>query len=167
MKQTTITMAINARNHSTPGAAAINTSSISLHQHKNMKTIFLLITALFITVAGFSQVTSFAGKVNNGRVDLSWATASEKNISHFIVEKSADGKEYKQAGMVFAYGNTSETMNYPFFEKNINTNKKGNIYYRLISVTADGKVDFSQVITIKTGEKTETAQLNSSPVPAA
>jgi hypothetical protein len=120
-----------------------------------MKTIATLILALFIQVSAFSQVTSFTGTLKNERVDLKWATASEKNVSHFIIEKSMDGKNYSQAGIVFAYGNTSETMNYPFFEKNINSNQEATIYYRLSSVTNDGKVESSQVTTIIIGKKNE------------
>jgi hypothetical protein len=109
--------------------------------------------ALFIQVSAFSQVTSFTSTLKNDRVDLKWATNSEKNVSHFIIEKSTDGKDYSQAGIVFAFGSTSETMNYPFFDKNINANQAGTIYYRLSSVTTDGKIEFSQVTTISTGKK--------------
>ena len=128
---------------------------ISLPKSKNMKTLLTLILALFIQVSAFSQVNSFEGMVNNNRVDLKWATSSEKNVSHFIIEKSIDGKNYSQAGIVFAYGNTSETMNYPFFEKNIKANTEGIIYYRLSSVTNAGIIEFSQVIAINIGKKAE------------
>ena len=118
-----------------------------------MKTILTLVLALFIQLTAFSQVTSFTSMVNNNRVDLKWSTYAEKNISHFIIEKSIDGKNYSQAGIVFAFGNTSETMNYPFFDKNINTQQAGMIYYRLSAVTNDGKIEFSETTTISTGKK--------------
>jgi len=122
-----------------------------------MKTIFTLTLAILLQTTVFSQVTSFNSKVNNDRVDLSWATTSEKNISHFIIEKSLDGKNYTQAGLVFAYGNTTETMIYPFFEKNIKANNNGVIYYRLSSVTNDGIIEFSQVTTVQVGKKYDQA----------
>ena len=120
-----------------------------------MKTILTLILAMFIHVSAFSQVTSFAGTMKNDRVDLRWATTSEKNVSHFVIEKSIDGKNYSQAGIVFAFGNTTETMNYPFFEKNINASQEGIIYYRLNSVTNDGKIESSDVTTIRVVKKSE------------
>jgi len=122
-----------------------------------MKTIFTLTLAILLQTTVFSQVTSFKSKVNNDRVDLSWASTSEKNISHFIIEKSIDGKNYSQAGLVFAYDNTTETMNYPFFEKNIKANNNGVIYYRLSSVTNDGIIEFSQVTTVQVGKKYDRA----------
>ena len=51
---------------------------------------------------------------NNNKVDLKWETATEINVSHFIIEKSIDGKNFSDAGMVFAYGNTTSKSNYVF-----------------------------------------------------
>jgi hypothetical protein len=165
MKQTTITKGMHSRSVS-PLMSDSLLSQGKVQQNKMyllflypksnaMKTTLTIILALFIQVTVFSQVTSFTGTLKNDRVDLRWATSSEKNVSHFIIEKSTDGKNYSQAGIVFAYGNTSETMNYPFFEKNINTSQEGIIYYRLSSVTNDGKIEFSQVTTITIGKKFE------------
>jgi hypothetical protein len=166
MKQTTITQGICSRSVSPLTSASLQSRGM-IQQNKMyllflypkpnaMKTIFTLILALFIQVSAFSQVTSFTGTLKNDRVDLKWATLTEKNVSHFIIEKSIDGKNYSQAGLVFAYGNSSETMSYPFFEKNINTSREGMIYYRLSSVTNDGKIELAGVTTItivKKGEK--------------
>lgn len=118
-----------------------------------MKTIFTLAIALFVQSTVFSQVTSFTGKVKNDRVDLTWATTAEKNISHFIIEKSDDGKNYSQAGIVFAYGNTTETMNYPFFEKNVKASNTGMIFYRLTEVTNDGLVAYTDITMVKLNTK--------------
>ena len=133
---------------------------------KTMRTIFTFMLALFIHATLFSQVTSFTSSVKNDRVDLTWATAAEKNISHFVIEKSMDGKNYSQAGIVFAYGNTSATMNYPFFEKNPRSNNEGVIYYRLSEITNDGFIAFTQVTKVSIGNKSEqTIGNNSAPAP--
>jgi hypothetical protein len=163
MKQTSTTKGIFSRSVSllksvslqSPGKVQQNKQYLLFLYPKTkvMKTILTLMLALFIQVTVFSQVTSFTGMLNNNRVDLKFATTSEKNVSHFIIEKSTDGKNYSDAGIVFAYGNTSETMNYPFIDKNIDTNKAGMIYYRISTVTNDGKIEFSQAMTISTGKK--------------
>jgi hypothetical protein len=101
------------------------------------------------------KLASFSAMLNNDKVDLKWATASEKNVSHFSIEKSTDGINYKEAGLVFAYGNTTETMNYTFPDKNINTSKAGVIYYRLRSVDIDGKSELSFVTSVRIGKKHE------------
>lgn len=101
------------------------------------------------------ELVSFSAALNNKQTDLKWVTATEKNVSHFVVEKSLDGKSYSDAGTVFAYGNTSEKMNYSFTDKNINTSQAGVVYYRLRSVDIDTKVQYSQVRMIRIGKQTE------------
>ncbi len=101
------------------------------------------------------KLASFSAMLNTDKVDLKWVTISEKNVSHFSVEKSTDGKNYSEAGIVFAYGNTSETINYSFTDKNISTSKAGVIHYRLRSVDNDGKSELSQVRSIRIGKKNE------------
>lgn len=101
------------------------------------------------------ELVSFTAVLNNNKADLKWTTASEKNVSHFVVEKSLDGKKYEDAGIVFAYGNTSEKINYSFSDKNINTSKAGVIYYRLRSVDIDTKSQYSQIRLIRIGNQAD------------
>jgi hypothetical protein len=42
------------------------------------------------------------------KVDLHWATATEINTSHFVVERSMDDKDFSQVALVFAKGNSFE-----------------------------------------------------------
>ena len=112
---------------------------------KAMKTIVTLVLALFIQVSVFSQLTSFAALLNTDKVDLKWSASAEKGISHFSIEKSTDGKNYSQAGIVFAFENTTDTMNYPFTDKNINARKSRMIYYRISVVANNGKSELLQI----------------------
>lgn len=101
------------------------------------------------------KLESFTAILNNSsnKVDLRWVTSSEKNVSHFAVEKSTDGKNFADAGLVFAFGNTNDIMNYTFTDM-INTQDKV-IYYRLRTVDADGKFDYSATRIIRTGKQAE------------
>ncbi|MGZ8558400.1 MAG: T9SS type A sorting domain-containing protein, partial [Chitinophagaceae bacterium] len=101
------------------------------------------------------KLASFSAMLNTDKVDLKWVTTSEKNVSHFSIEKSTDGKNYSEAGLVFAYGNTSETINYSFTDKNISTSKAGLVYYRLRSVDIDGKNELSHVRSVRIGNRKE------------
>jgi len=101
------------------------------------------------------KLVSFSAMLNTDKVDLKWTTSSEKNVSHFSIEKSNDGANFSETGVVFANGNTSETKNYSFTDGNINTSQAGVIYYRLRSVDIDGKSELSQVKTIRIGKKNE------------
>ncbi len=113
------------------------------------------------------ELTDFHAQLNGNRVDLSWTTQSEKNVSHFLVQKSEDGKTYTDAGLVFAYGNTNEQQKYAFPDNNINTSRPAVIYYRLKSVDFDAKTQLSDVRIIRTGGKYDQAlSLNVFPNPA-
>jgi hypothetical protein len=91
---------------------------------------------------------------NNAKAELKWVTATEENASHFIVEKSTDGRNYSEAGIVFANGTTTDIMNYSFFD-NVNTNQAGVIYYRLRTIDIDGKSELSATRIIRIGKQTE------------
>jgi hypothetical protein len=102
------------------------------------------------------KLESFTAMLNNtaNKVDLRWVTSSEKNTSHFAIEKSTDGNTFTDAGMVFAYGNSSEKVNYTFTDNITGTSAKV-IYYRLRSVDADGSVDYSDTRMIRVSKQTE------------
>lgn len=107
------------------------------------------------------ELTVFSATYNENKkaADLKWTTESEENVSHFSVEKSTDGQNYTEAGVVFAFGNTTETKNYSFSDKNINTTGKGVVYYRIRSVDIDGKSMVSPIRIIRLGKNESVAVL--------
>lgn len=102
------------------------------------------------------KLESFTAMLNTtgNKVDLRWVTSSEKNTSHFAIEKSTDGNTFSDAGMVFAYGNSNEKVNYTFTDNISGTSAKV-IYYRLRSVDTDGQVDYSDTRMIRVAKQTE------------
>ena len=112
------------------------------------------------------KLVSFNAMLNNAKVDLKWITAEEKNVSHFSIEKSLDGKTYTEAGIVFAYGNSNETLTYNFSDNSINPSKPSVVYYRLRSIDIDGKSQVSEVRVIRIGKQNElTAKILAYPNP--
>ncbi|MGK2863371.1 MAG: hypothetical protein ACSLE0_15670 [Chitinophagaceae bacterium] len=122
-----------------------------------MKTILTLLAVFFIYVSSFSQVTSFSARLKDDKINLNWSTLGAKDISHFYVEKSYDGKSFKQVGVIFAFDNDTEAMNYPFTDKVALADKTGMIYYRLSTIGADGNAELLQVRKIFVGNKTKEA----------
>ncbi|THU32030.1 hypothetical protein FAM09_28000 [Niastella caeni] len=86
----------------------------------------------------------FNGSRQGNNIVLQWQTADEVNTSHFIVERSEDGVHFTALQKV----NTSgiETGNYSATDYRP---MAGKISYRLQMVDKDGKVTYSQIITIK------------------
>lgn len=117
-----------------------------------------------ITTSQFSQWTvndennplpvelgAFTGNWNekSAAVDLTWFTFSEKNNSHFIVERSQDQHEWSVAGTVAgrgtSYVNTRYNLSDPEAHKGLN-------YYRLTQVDLDGTVTRLQTIAVMVGK---------------
>ncbi len=73
---------------------------------------------------------------SDGSVKLNWKTSYENNTSHFIINKSIDGKNFEQAGTVAA-GNNPVATTYQFIDANPS---QGANYYRLDEVDKDGLV---------------------------
>ena len=103
------------------------------------------------------KMETFTVQLNNGYADLKWTTSSEKDVSHFSVEKSLDGNSFTKEGVVFAAGNSSEMINYSFSDHNLNTAKPGVVYYRIRSVDNDGKSELSAVRMITIGVQNKPA----------
>ena len=97
------------------------------------------------------KLSFFTAQLNNNRVDLKWQTATEVNLNYFVVEKSTDGINFSEAGIVFAKGNGTEKADYSLAD-NSNTNQPGVIYYRLRSTDNDGKSQLSETRVIRIGK---------------
>jgi hypothetical protein len=88
------------------------------------------------------QLISFTAKRLNYVVETAWITASEKNNSHFLVERSADGKKFQSIGRVEGAGNSTVMKQYRFTDENP---LPGTAYYRLKQVDFDGKFSYSGI----------------------
>lgn len=110
------------------------------------------------------KLTSFDAALINKQVVLSWSTSQEKNASHFTVERSTDGVEFTDAGIIFTEGNFDTERSYSFKDP-ISTNGKGVLYYRLKLVDLDGKHDYSQIRIIKLGDTKGKLELQAFPNP--
>lgn len=101
------------------------------------------------------KLTAFTATLNNNsRVDLKWSTASEINVSHFIIERSTDGSNYSDIGMVFAYGNSTDQKNYTYAD-NVSNIQSDIVYYRLRSVDIDEKAQYSETRIIRISKQSE------------
>jgi Secretion system C-terminal sorting domain/Prolyl oligopeptidase family len=87
-------------------------------------------------------LTSFDAIAKNNAVDLTWNTESESNSSHFAVERSSNGREFKEIGRVKSSGNSTTAKNYKFTDNNP---LSGNNYYRLKMVDLDATFKYSEV----------------------
>lgn len=80
---------------------------------------------------------SFTAKSEGNRVQLAWATTAERDADRFVVERSADLREYVSVGEVAAKGTTDTRQYYGLTDTNP---LPGANYYRLRQMDRDGTV---------------------------
>jgi hypothetical protein len=88
------------------------------------------------------ELTSLTASVSGRDIALAWKTATEVNVSKFVVERSLNGK-WSTAGDVAAFGNSSSPRNYSFVDKNLAV---GKYTYRLKMVDNDGTYEYSTIM---------------------
>jgi hypothetical protein len=85
-----------------------------------------------------------ANPADNHTAVLDWATATEINNSHFIIERSYDGSSFEPIGRVEGNGTTNEVMTYEYLDGTI-ARSQNTVYYRLHQFDYDGASEYSEV----------------------
>ncbi len=106
------------------------------------------------------ELTSFTSKLAGNAVSLNWQTATELNNEKFVIERSADRRNYQSIGEVLGNGTTNVQQDYHFMDK---YPVAGTNYYRLKQMDWDGQYEYSKVIS--TEVKTEDSQMRIVPNP--
>lgn len=109
------------------------------------------------------KLQSFDTKLNNSKVEIDWTTAEEVNFSHFIIERSTNGNEYKEIAVQFSSEKKSAN-NYAYTDA-VNANASGLLYYRLKMVDQDGTFKYSNVRIVKLNVKSGTVSIATYPNP--
>ncbi len=76
------------------------------------------------------KLKSFNAVLSSSQVILNWVSALEVNFSHYVVERSYDGKEFDDVTMVFSKEQQTADISYSYSEV-LRPNVSGIIYYRL------------------------------------
>jgi hypothetical protein len=88
-------------------------------------------------------LTDFQSKRAKNTVILTWKTQSEVNFSHFILERSTDGKAFYELTKV----NASKKTNGSKYDYTDTPDAAGTNYYRLKMVDVDGSFVYSKIIS--------------------
>jgi Secretion system C-terminal sorting domain len=106
---------------------------------------------VIVTVVSFAlpvELIKFSALTNKNKVNLAFTTASEKNNDFFAIERSNDGKNFRQIGEVKGNGTSTSIQNYTFTDE---TPANGRNFYRLKQVDFDGKFEYSSVQMVSLG----------------
>ncbi len=96
------------------------------------------------------SLTLFEGSRQDKHILLKWISEKEINSKEFVVERSRNGKDFTNLGVVAAAGNSNTALQYSFVDEHPLDGKN---YYRLKNVDRDGKSGFSKVVTVDYGSQ--------------
>ncbi|HTH31329.1 MAG TPA: T9SS type A sorting domain-containing protein [Lacibacter sp.] len=82
------------------------------------------------------KLNSYNAKKVSATAVLEWSTSFEENNSHFIVERSANGRDFNQIAKISSKGNTTVGHQYSYTDASPLNAKN---YYRLVQYDLDNK----------------------------
>jgi len=109
-------------------------------------------------------LNQFNATLSGKKVNLNWVTGMEKELSHFVIERSANGVDYVEAGKVSAKGSSNVKIDYSFQDE-LNSSAKGMLYYRLKMVDIDNKYQYSPVRVIRVAALNDEVKILAYPNP--
>jgi hypothetical protein len=112
------------------------------------------------------RLTSFNAVYDAKNVVLDWTTDFEKDFSHFIIERSLDGKNFKEVALVFSNGDAEQKTTYRFKDAIVNS-PDGTLLYRLRFVENSKETYYSQIRVVRLQKEQNKVQISTFPNPAA
>jgi hypothetical protein len=116
----------------------------------------------YFTVSGVLPVQYSSLKATRTQTgnEINWSTASEKNNSHFLVERSINNSNFEMVGKVIGSGNSNVIKSYSYTDI---TSVIGNVCYRLKQVDFNGESELSKVVCVNNSK--QDAQIVTTPNP--
>lgn len=130
-----------------PSIAVNNISSTGNYDY------FVMNLALCNSLALPIELIYFQGIAESEGNQLFWETSSEINNDFFQIERSENGNDWENIGLVAGGGNSNQTLNYFFQDKNVQSTLS---YYRLKQVDFNGDFEYSEVVSVKRNLDRET-----------
>ncbi len=93
------------------------------------------------------ELISFTAEALDGKINLSWTTATELNNLGFEVERKTESELWQTIGFVRGNGTTTEIQNYSFIDDLFGVTES-RLSYRLKQIDFNGTYDYSEEIEI-------------------
>ncbi|MBS1933529.1 MAG: hypothetical protein JST96_05990 [Bacteroidetes bacterium] len=95
-----------------------------------------------------ANLVSFDAQLTGKKIMVNWVINAEKNTSHYIIQRSIDGKSFDDSGIIFTDENSNGEKQYSF-PNNTNFVNKGKVYYRLKIVDMNSKSKYSNIVVVR------------------
>ncbi|MBX3238783.1 MAG: T9SS type A sorting domain-containing protein [Chitinophagaceae bacterium] len=99
-----------------------------------------------ITTALPVEFISFTARKENCSALLEWKTGMEQNNSHFLVQRSTNGRDFETIGTIHSKGNSTIVREYRYTDA---TAPQGTTYYRITQVDFDGKNKSTEIKSLR------------------
>jgi hypothetical protein len=126
----------------TPNSASGSTNKTRIRSNITSLSPFAVASGSALPI----ELLSFSGERAGTAVQLAWRTASEINNSHFLLERSADGRSFREIANIPGAGYSLELRNYAYTDR---SPLHGINYYRLKQVDFDGSFTYSPVVSVR------------------
>jgi len=94
------------------------------------------------------SLSYFEAQYGNGKVNLSWTTASEQNNAYFDIERSPDAATWTSIGQMEGHGTSNAMNSYADVDSLAGVLPSGTIYYRLKQVDFNGVFVYSMIRSV-------------------
>jgi hypothetical protein len=109
-------------------------------------------------------LTQFNVTITNNKVKLNWVTGKEKQLSHFVIERSTNGVDFVEVGQVIAKGNSNVKITYSYTDQTTGA-VKGVVCYRLKLVDMEMRYQRTSVEVVRLGETKDAVNILAFPNP--
>lgn len=126
------------------GATVKNNSHAARQYSVYMKEFAILNpTTLPLTLVDFSAL------LKNEKVQLNWATTNHKDFSHFILQRSTDGRNFSDVMTLMGDEQENSAMRLYNYKDDVKAMNATVVYYRLQLVDANSNFEYSPVRMVK------------------
>ncbi|MFM2359607.1 MAG: hypothetical protein RLY16_1600 [Bacteroidota bacterium] len=106
-------------------------------------------------------ITAVRAFEQNAAIAVEWKVENQLNVRHYVIEKSTDGHNFVDAGVVTSNNSVLNTITYNWLDVQA---RVGTNYYRIRSVDQDGAFRKSEIIKVVLGKKSSLVSVWPNPV---
>jgi len=116
-------------------------------------TVNVTVGTVPLKFINYSVSIPLLGGVRGGSIENTWQTANETNVSHFNIQRSTNGKDFKTIGKLAAQNKIANEYNFLDNELPTTTDQL-TIHYRIESVDFDGRKQYTETRTLNLKHQT-------------
>lgn len=108
------------------------------------------------------KLSSFTATYKGADVQLNWVSELEESFSHYVLQRSTDGKEFSDMAVILPMGGSRGQYNYK--DRNVSS-ASGTVYYRVLMVDQTKEARSSDVRVVRLGKEAQSLTLATYPNP--